>query len=346
MKNICILGHFAYGQNKANGQTIKTQIVTESLESMLSKEQVETIDTCGGLKTLVKAPFQCLRALKCAENVAMFPAHNGLRIYGALLPLFRPFYKNRKLHYVVIGGWLASILENKPFLTKQLKKFDGIYVETNSMKIALEKMGFQNIFVMPNCKKLQILEQSELTCAKEIPYQLCTFSRVIREKGIEDAVRAVQAINEAAGKTVYSLNIYGPVDETQTEWFEKLQAEFPDYIQYGGVIPFDQSVEVLKNHFALLFPTRYYTEGVPGTIIDAYAAGVPVISSKWKNFGDVIEEGKTGLGFDFENTEQLTALLQKIAEQPELINSMKVDCLRKAGEFLPEPVLRTMVEKL
>mgnify|MGYP002519543662 CR=1 FL=1 len=32
-----------------------------------------------------------------------------------------------------------------------------------------------------------------------------------------------------------------------------------------------------------------YTEGVPGTIIDAYAAGLPIISAKWLNYGDILD---------------------------------------------------------
>jgi hypothetical protein len=54
---------------------------------------------------------------------------------------------------------------------------------------------------------------------------------------------------------------------------------------------------VLKDYFALLFPTHFYTEGIPGTVIDAYAAGIPVISAKWESYSDVIDEGVTGIGY-------------------------------------------------
>ena len=45
-----------------------------------------------------------------------------------------------------------------------------------------------------------------------------------------------------------------------------------------------------------IFPTRFTTEGIPGSIIDSYYAGVPVLASKWNSFDDVIEDGKTGVG--------------------------------------------------
>jgi glycosyltransferase involved in cell wall biosynthesis len=205
----------------------------------------------------------------------------------------------------VIGGWLPEFLQKRKFLANILKKFDGIYVETNTMRTALEAQGFTNVFVMPNCKNLQILSEDELVYSDGAPLKLCTFSRVVREKGIEDAINAVRAVNETIGKTVYTLDIYGQVDATQTEWFDELQKSFPEYVSYKGCVDANKSVEVLKYYFALLFPTHYYTEGIPGTIIDAYAAGVPVISARWESFADIIDEKLTGIGYDFGNKQDL-----------------------------------------
>ena len=47
----------------------------------------------------------------------------------------------------------------------------------------MEEQGFANIDLMPNCKPLKILDEIELNDKK--PHQLCTFSRVMKEKGID-----------------------------------------------------------------------------------------------------------------------------------------------------------------
>ena len=99
-KSAAVLGHFGYGQNLLNGQTIKTKIVTEELQRQLGEDQVVCIDTHGGLKTLLRAPFQVISALKGSKNVLMFPAQNGLRVYAPLLAFFRTFFRGRSLHYV------------------------------------------------------------------------------------------------------------------------------------------------------------------------------------------------------------------------------------------------------
>ena len=342
MKRVCIIGHFGHGENLLNGQTVKTKIVTKEIVKELGKKEVSCIDTHGGVKALMSAFRQALTALKYHKNIIIMPAENGLRIFAPLLVLLNLLF-HRKLHYVVIGGWLPEFLKKRKKLTKALMSFDGIYVETNTMRKALEIQGFNNVYVMPNFKDLNILKESELVYHHTEPYRLCTFSRVMKEKGIEDAVNAVKIVNEQAGRTVYTLDIYGQIDDAQTEWFEELKLNFPEYVNYRGIVSFDQSVDVLKEYFALLFPTGFFTEGIPGTIIDAYAAGVPVISAEWESFSDVVDKDVTGVGYTFGNFEELCLILKNIALKPQIIQEMKKACIEKAKEFTPEVAIEILV---
>lgn len=346
MKKVTVIGHFAFGLKYSDGQTVKTKIVTEELCLRLGKDQVGKIDTHGGLKTLLKAPFQAFSALKSSKNVVIMPAHNGLKVNAPLLLLERRFFKGRKLHYVVIGGWLPEFLKKRKHLAKKLKSFDGIYVETSTMKKALDAQGFMNVFVMPNCKKLDILNELQLISGFSEPYRLCIFSRVMREKGIEDAVNAVKNVNGCLGKTAYYLDIYGPIDPEQTDWFENLKENFPEYIRYMGSADPDKSVEVLRDYFALLFPTRFYTEGIPGTIIDAYAAGLPVIAARWESCSDVIDEGKNGILYEFGNVKALEEILLRVAKAPEILSDMKPNCVRRASDFSPQSAIHVLAENL
>lgn len=344
LKAISVIGHFGKGKTLLNGQTVKTKIVTDELCKQFGDVEVIKFDTAGGRSALSKAPFQCLSALKKTKNVIIFPAHNGLRVYAPLLSLFRIFFKGRKLHYVVIGGWLPEFLKKRQRLSKRLKTFDAIYVETNTMKRALEEQKFTNISVMPNCKNLKILKPEDLVYPTGEPYKLCTFSRVMKEKGIEDAVNAVKEVNEEAGKIIYTLDIYGQVDSAQVQWFENLQTTFPHYVNYKGVVDYDKSVDVLKNCFALLFPTLYYTEGIPGTIIDAYAAGIPVICSRWESFADIVDDHVTGGGYEYQNQEQFVEILRSL--NSEQFYKMKVNCLQKAEKYIPSIALEFLIKWL
>ena len=343
---VAVIGHFGLGLACLDGQTIKTKIVTEELERQFGQSQVVKYDTHGGKwKSICKAPLYAFKALRRSRNVIIFPAQNGLKIFVPLLLSLKAFFKNRKLHYVVIGGWLPQFLKDKPRLTRKLQKFDGIYVETDTMKTALEKQGFTNVTVVPNCKELQILAADELVYPGGEPYKLCTFSRVMKEKGIEDAVNAIKAINEKSGRTVYTLDIYGQVDPAQIAWFDGLQKSFPAYIRYGGLVDYDKSVDTLKNYFALLFPTYYQGEGFAGTVLDAFAAGIPVIASDWKYNSEIVTED-VGALFKTKSQVELIRMLEELSQNASPFLSKKQNCIEKAKQFLPETALKPFTQRL
>ena len=345
MHKVSICGHFGFGETLLNGQTVKTKIITDELEIQLGPKAVRKIDTHGGVLQIVKSVVLAVMAMFTSHNLIILPAHNGIRIFGPVLASLKKISRCR-LHYVVIGGWLPQMLLNKASLAKALKVFDVIYVETTTMRKAMEDQGFCNVVVMPNCKKLSILPKTELVYHRAAPYPLCTFSRVMEEKGIEDAVYAVKDVNDREGRILYTLDIYGQVDPGYQERFSQLQSVWPDYISYRGAVPFDESVQVLKEYAALLFPTRFYTEGVPGTIIDAYAAGIPVISSRWESFADVVDEGITGIGYPFGEQTELVNILKRIDGDPQILAGLKINCLEKAAAFSMKVVDNELICRL
>lgn len=340
-----MIGHFGFGKELLNGQTIKTKTVTTELERQLGADQIIKIDTHGGASVLPKVICQMAKAFRSCENIIIFPAHNGVRVFVPLCVFFNRFHQ-RKLHYVVIGGWLDNLLGKHGALIGLLKKFAGIYVETQSMRRALNQRGLSNVVVMPNFKNLHVLDKSELVYSTGKPYRLCTFSRVMKEKGIEDAIEAVKKINESHEEVLFELDIFGQVDDAQTEWFERLMTVAPPYVQYKGVIPYNKSVDVIKNYFALLFPTKFYTEGIPGTIIDAYAAGVPVISSKWESFEEIVIDGVTGIGFEFDSQAAFCHVLATVSSNPSLIINEKKNCIDMVSKYAPAVAVQPMMNRL
>lgn len=337
-----VIGHFGENQSSSDGQTIKTRSITEALEKKLGCDNVSRIDTHGGMKTLLHAHKIVETAFRESENVIILPAENGLRVFAPLCALHKRKHSNVKLHYIVIGGWLPQFLKKNRFLIMSLSKFDGIYVETSTMKRMLDEIGLQNIIVMPNCKNLEVLSEDKLVYSLCEPLKLCTFSRIMKEKGIEDAVSAVVSVNNSYGRIVYELDLYGQIAQNQIDWFEHLRNKFPDYVKYRGVISYEKSVDTLKEYYALLFPTHFYTEGIPGTIIDAFSAGVPVIASKWQNYNDLIEDNVTGIGYDYEQENGLINVLTMLAEKPETLHQMKAKCLISAQKYMPENAINIL----
>lgn len=343
-KKICILGHFGHGKNLLNGQTVKTTNLSEGFKKYSNYEVIE-IDT----HNWIRKPISLLKKLKRAfiecEIIIMLPAHNGVKIFSPIFLYYKRKF-NKKIFYSVVGGWLPQFLKNKKYLSNTLKLFDGIWVETFTMKNKLQKQGFSNVIVVPNFKEFEPMSEADLMHFDKKTLRLCTFSRVMKEKGIETAIDVIKKINAKLGYSAYSLDIYGQIDENSKEWFEEIQKKFPDYVSYKGYVDSKKSVEILQKYFALIFPTHFYTEGIPGTIIDAYASGTPVISSKWESFSDVIDEGKTGFGYKFDDKKEFEKILMKIEKNPKILLDMKVNCLKKAKEYIPKNVIKLIVEEI
>lgn len=164
----------------------------------------------------------------------------------------------------------------------------------------------------------------------------------MREKGIEDAVNAVVSVNTDLGVQAFSLDIYGQVDGAQTEWFEALQKDFPSYIRYGGLVPFDKSVDVLKDYFALLFPTYYEGEGFAGTLIDAFSAGVPVIATDWKYNAEIVNEN-VGFVYPTGDKQAFADILKAVATAPELLLCKKRLCLQEIEKYKIDNVIQVLL---
>lgn len=342
MKKICVCGHFGLGKNLLNGQTVKTKIITNELEKYYGKENIVRIDTHGGKRTVVKILIKLFGALASGREVVIMPAYNGIRVIVPFLYYINKIF-HRKIFYVVIGGWLPTFLKDKPSLKKQLNSFNGIYVETKTMKTALEYENFNNVFVLPNCKKLEIL------CGENIKYKIeckriCTFSRVMKEKGIEEAIDAVVKANIEYGEEIFSLDIYGQIDEKQKDWFENIMQLAPEYIQYKGIVPFDQSSNILKEYFILLFPTYYEGEGFAGTLIDAMAAGLPVVATDWKYNAEIVSENKIGCLVQPHDVDGLRDAILELNTNEMKYCMYKKNCILNVRKYLPENAIKVLIE--
>ena len=114
-------------------------------------------------------------------------------------------------------------------------------------------------------------------------------------------------------------------------------------VEYKGVVPFAKSTDVLNGYFALLFPTYYQGEGFAGTLIDAMAAGIPVIASDWRYNSEVVESGVNGYLYKPGNLEYI---VRKTIEQPMELLQMKENCLKKAHEYTTEAVMKNILTKI
>lgn len=343
-KDVCVIGHFGGNKKFNDGQTVKTLTIYNALLSALGSENINKIDTFAWRKNPLKLFLKSIIYGYKSKNIIVLPAHKGVRVFIPLYVLLRKVLRY-KLHYIVIGGWLVEEIRVNKSLVKYLKSVDSIYVETNKLLCEMKLMGIKNIKFFPNFKDIKKLEESDLILSHVRPYKICTFSRVMKEKGISDLIDVINDINRKCNRVVYELDIYGPINTNYEEEFER-RIKKSDSISYCGVVEFKESVKYLKKYYLLIFPTKFKTEGIPGTIIDSYCAGVPVISSEWDSCRDIIIDKKTGIIYKFNSCDSLYDALKYASENYDQIIKMKVNCLEYSKKFSSDEIMKVLFENL
>jgi glycosyltransferase involved in cell wall biosynthesis len=114
--------------------------------------------------------------------------------------------------------------------------------------------------------------------------------RLVPEKGLRTLIAAWASLNGAIPLRIAG---DGPLrGELETEVERRRIAG----VKVLGRVPDAELLAELKQARFLVFPSEWY-EGLPLTIAEAFACGVPVVASRIGSMIELVEEGRTGLHF-------------------------------------------------
>lgn len=335
-KKASVVGVYGVGEDFTTGQAVKCYEIINWLKDKYGEHQINVVNTYKWKTHPIKLFLSMVLAFKNSKNVIIMPAQHGLKVFAPLSYILKKIY-HRPVHYIVIGGWLDDVIKENYYLKKCILSFDGIYVETKDMQKKLQKSNIESVFYMPNCRKLTEIQKSELH--KEKILRVCTYSRVIKEKGILDAIEIVKVANQKLGKKKFHLDIYGKISNEFEPELKRTIETNREIVNYCGIRNSDQGAETLIDYFALLFPTYYEGEGFAGTILDAFVGKTPVIANDWKYNSEIIENGKNGFIYPYRNIEKAAQCLVFLYTNPDIYQKVQEECERSAHEFSTDVVL-------
>ncbi len=109
----------------------------------------------------------------------------------------------------------------------------------------------------------------------------------------------------------------GPLTE------EVLQAAQTDKrIRYCGRLPHDETMKIMQSASFLIFPSSWY-EGMPRTIIEAFAAGLPVLCNDLGAMHCMVVDGKNGLFFQRNSVNDLEDKIKGLVDHPDTLAEMR-----------------------
>ena len=237
-----------------------------------------------------------------------------------------------KIHYFVIGGWLREFIGALPAHRYMLRRIPGVFVETSQMKIELEKYyDFKNVSTFPNFRYFDF--NPSRTADDKL--RLVFMARIDRRKGLDWIFHLADVIKERNLEEKFMITFYGPVNEQDANYFEENVSNY-EFVEYKGTLQPNEIHATLNFYDVMLLPTHYYTEGLPGSIVDAYISGIPVVVTKWKHATEFVEDGATGYIVPFEDGVQLfVQRVMEIEQNRALLAEMQNNAFVKRMEFAP-----------
>jgi glycosyltransferase involved in cell wall biosynthesis len=115
-----------------------------------------------------------------------------------------------------------------------------------------------------------------------------------------------------------------------------------EIVRFAGILIGRAKLEALRSADAFVLPS--YTEGLPNAMIEAMAAGLPVVVSAVGSVPDVVVHGVNGLLVSPRDGVSLEGAMRRILSSPELRLRLGREAHRVASErFAPESAASRLV---
>jgi len=146
------------------------------------------------------------------------------------------------------------------------------------------------ISVIPNMIDTTIFQWKEKN--QNFRYRILYMSKIESKKGVFDVLESIQLVLDKFSNIKFLLAGDGPDKE-------KLQLlccenRFEDHVKFCGYLNDQQKINFLCRGDIFLFPS-HYQEGMPYALLEAMAAGLPIIATATGGIPEIIEHNINGI---------------------------------------------------
>ncbi len=136
---------------------------------------------------------------------------------------------------------------------------------------------FQNVHQLSNCRP----DKSSFQY-REYNGRFIFLAQIKTTKGVGVILEALKYLDNI------QVDFYGPLIDYSEDDLTSPNSS------YKGIASSKEIHNLLSASNFLLFPTFHEGEGYPGTIIESYATGTPVITTNWRAIPEIVENNVTG----------------------------------------------------
>ncbi|QDU55675.1 glycosyltransferase [Aeoliella mucimassa] len=246
-------------------------------------------------------------------------------------------WSSRQLRLPVVAvsrGWTAETWKVRVYEKLDrwaLRKADAVVCVSNGQAQKVKSTGApgDRLKIIHNAirterfnKELQIEHRQHLETLfpSSLRYIIGAAGRLSPEKGFDCLIDAVAILRDKLHRTDFGVVLFGEGalhDELQKQ-LDKLG--LADQFVLAG---FTSELDMYMPHFDL-FVQSSHTEGLPNVLLEAAAAGVPVIATDVGGTSEVVDNHRTGVLVHAGDATALANELLQLLEDDELRNTMRL----------------------
>lgn len=199
---------------------------------------------------------------------------------------------------------------------------DAFLVLAKEFETSLREMGYQGpVHVMTTTFDEQLLSKASGARTRkrtDEPFDVLFLSRIERRKGILEALKAFAIIQAKYSNVRLTVAGSGGAVEEALQYVKDHNIRS---VSFRGYLRGEQKAEAYSQAHCLLFPT-FWGEGMPITVVEAMAFGLPVITRPVGALADFFENGRMGFVTGSLAPEDFARLVERLIEDPALCETI------------------------
>lgn len=167
-------------------------------------------------------------------------------------------------------------------------------------------------------------------------------ARLKRAKGVFETVQAVKILIDKKFPVCLTIAGDGKIRQELEEYTRSLNLT-PQQVHFTGDIRGEDKIRAFTEHHIYCLPS--YSEGLPTSVLEAMAFGMPVVTRPVGGLVDIFEDGKMGRLVQGKSPEEIAACLKKIIyDQNKMVEIGRYNAGYAKGHFMASAVAGRLKE--
>jgi glycosyltransferase involved in cell wall biosynthesis len=308
------------------GTAVSFRALVETLERH-GGVSVDVVDSSGirgrgpvGAIRLARLLWRLVTTVGRVDVVALNVATTGLDALGAPVAALAAIARKPLIIRKFGGTDLSSFgRSRRAMMVWTLRRARLYLAQTKALVKSAEAIGLRCVRWYANSRPMPPLPDEP--SGERVCRRFVYLGQVRREKGIRELIAAGERLS---GSVV--------VDVLGTLGYDVPGSAFDGLsrVRYRGAVEPGEVHDVLARYDALVLPS--YKEGYPGVVLEAYGAGLPVVTTRREPLPELVDD-TSGILVEPRDADALHAAMKRLIDDAELYARLRRGVRARRGEF-------------